>query len=149
MKDIPTVPAALTIIGILPFLLVAASIFFLIPEEMQQMLFFIHKYAILLLVFMGGINWGMAINHEKNASSIWIFIWSVIPLLLALAIQILPLHYFYLWVIAGIIVQWIVNWGALCLDICPNWYLKLNTVGSVCAILGILVLMIFAASATA
>lgn len=145
MKDIPTVPAALTIIGVLPFCLVAASIFYLTPPEKIVLLNFIHKYCILLLVFLGGINWGMATNKQENHSSIWIYIWSVVPALLALGIEIIPLHFFYMWVCAGIVVQWVVNWGAMCLDLCPKWYLKLHTCGSIIALLSLFVLMISAA----
>ncbi len=129
VNDIPKIPLLLAVGGIMPFvaLVISPSKTFL---NYQPMIMF---YAAIILSFLGGINWGFAMQAEDNM----LFYWSVIPALWAWFL--LGLQYYFtpnlirtwLGLLAGFLIQWLIDLALVRRQIAPIWFANLRSLISV------------------
>jgi len=95
-------------------------------------------YGAVILSFLGGIRWGVAMQHGQLINNWTVVAWAMVPSLLAwTAILVSPK--IGLPVLAtGLILQFVVDFRSTKTQITPPWFLKLRvilTVGAVTAIL--------------
>ncbi|MEM7401969.1 MAG: DUF3429 domain-containing protein [Pseudomonadota bacterium] len=116
-------------LGLLPFIL--SSAFIWLPEFQNIAVKSLSVYAAMILTFIGGVHWGIALkspqltDSKKNNSIKNQFIFSTIPSLLAWA-TIVFLQPFALFILAiGFALFWQFE-KSLYQQYLPNWYLQLR-----------------------
>jgi len=61
---VPTIVLPLSLLGLVPFILLACGSVGPIPETAERMLVGLIDYAALILAFAGGVHWGLALVPE-------------------------------------------------------------------------------------
>ncbi len=91
-RSIPTVPLVLGLSGLIPFwaLAVGLSQAGLRPWDVAALDSALVTYAAVILSFLGGIRWGLAVGHSERPDAAFHYIVSVVPSLAAWALLILP-----------------------------------------------------------
>lgn len=132
----------LTFAGAIPFIACSAALW-LAPNQYRSFTVnILTAYAAVILSFLGGIQWGMAVNliHTAPKSARNIFLLSVVPSLLAWAMLLLPeprtrilvaiFLFAFVWVIDALLnVQKLI----------PPWFFKLRSTISLIVILSLAV----------
>jgi len=135
LKGIPPAPRWLGFLGLLSF--AAFSLAALVPSA------FFHAaapavllaYGAVILSFLGGIRWGLAIADDEAAGLFARLGFSVVPALLAWAGLLLPTQAGLLLLAAGFAVMLVAD---LRLAAAPPWYRQLRlplSAGAICALL--------------
>lgn len=91
-RSIPTVPLVLGLSGLVPFWALAFGLGAtgLRPWDSAALDFALVTYAAVILSFLGGIRWGLAVaRSEQQDAAVHYFI-SIVPALIAWALLILP-----------------------------------------------------------
>lgn len=86
--------------GLLPFVLGAALIWIVRADAHAYVTESLSAYAAVILSFLGGIHWGLAmqLQAQKQVAPTSMFIWGVLPSLVAWVAVIMPAY-------AGLVVQ--------------------------------------------
>ena len=74
--------------GLLPFVGGAALVWFVHPDVHPYVALGLSAYAALILSFLGGLHWGIAMRMASPPASL--FAWGVVPSLLAWAALMMP-----------------------------------------------------------
>ena len=132
-----TWPRWLTFAGAIPFIAFSAALWFAPNQYRSFTVNILTAYAAVILSFLGGIQWGIAINLIDTApkSARNIFLLSVVPSLLAWAMLLLPeprtrilvaiFLFAFVWVIDALLnVQKLI----------PPWFFKLRSMITVIVI---------------
>jgi Protein of unknown function (DUF3429) len=127
----------LTFAGAIPFIACSAALWFAPNQYRSFTVGILTTYAAVILSFLGGIQWGMAVNLIDTApkSARNIFLLSVVPSLLAWAMLLLPepktrilvaiFLFAFVWVIDALLnVQKLI----------PLWFFKLRSMISLIVI---------------
>ncbi len=130
----------LTFAGAIPFIACSAALWFTPNQYRGFAASTLTAYAAVILSFLGGIQWGMAVNLIDSAprSARNIFLLSVVPSLLAWAMLLLPeprsrivvaiFLFAFLWVIDALLnVQKLI----------PSWFFKLRSMITVIVIVSL------------
>ncbi len=137
-KKIPFTPLVLTWLGFIPFLLAPIFLYFTGMEQSIVMRF-IEVYAVVILAFLGGIDWGMATMQAKDRNIGPLIIWSIIPAVAAWLIYVFNVGLLLEYLAILYILQWYVNYQTFSKGLCPYWYLKLRSIISPVVIVFILI----------
>lgn len=145
-RGIPLLPKALSLAGLLP-LVTGAALLLPSMQNISAQLGLNHAsiimicgaYAGMIVAFLGGIHWGVALNmskapsHRSSAvSSNALFIWSnVVALTGCLAFFDMRLA------ILALLVQWAMDAWLTQQSLVPHWWLKLRSIVSPIAIVSI------------
>ncbi|CAD5372646.1 conserved membrane hypothetical protein [Rubrivivax sp. A210] len=74
--------------GLAPFVLGAALMWLVYPEVHPYVALALSSYAAVVISFLGGIHWGMAMRHQPPPHTL--IAWGVVPSLLAWAAVMMP-----------------------------------------------------------
>lgn len=143
MASAATFARALTYAGALPFIAGTAMLF--IAPAAQEAVFgkLLITYAVVIASFLGGIQWGVALEHSETAptSARNLFFISVIPSLFAWAVLFVPSFKAQLLAAAVLFASiWALDALLALQKLIPGWFFKLR-----CIITGIVVLCLIAA----
>ncbi len=121
---------ALTLLGAVPFVGLAASLWIAPAEYHAQISIALVTYAAVILSFLGGIQWGVAValvaSAPKSARNIWLL--SVIPSLLAWVMLFIPSASIKLMVIISLFgFVWIIDALLHVQKLIPHWFFRLRT----------------------
>lgn len=137
----PAFPRLLTLAGALPFIGATAALWFAPPTYKGFAAQVLVGYAAVILSFLGGIQWGVALGLTETApkSARTMFALSVVPSLLAWAMLLLPaarervivavLLFAFVWVIDAMLhLQKLI----------PHWFFRLRGVITSIVVLSLL-----------
>jgi Protein of unknown function (DUF3429) len=93
-SNLSPAPVALRLgyVGLLPFV-VGVALVWLVGGNVQAHAFaalMLSCYAAVIISFLGGIHWGLAMRHETAAVPIWLYVWGVVPSLVAWVAVVMP-----------------------------------------------------------
>lgn len=140
IKTIPQAPLTLTILGAIPL-----WIFCFLPKFLfTELAFPLFMYTAFLLTFLGGINWGISLLSKKKY-----YLWSIVPLIFAWFITFFyylneradNLSYFWMFLLAAIIVQWGVDYYIGSQNKKITWIELQRTIDTVIAAIPILIVI--------
>lgn len=85
------VAKALGYSGLLPYIALAAALWFSGPEQQARLALALVAYAALIASFLGGIHWGLALGQGLSATDARpLLVWGVVPSLLAWPALLMP-----------------------------------------------------------
>lgn len=133
MGDVPSLPRALGLAGLLPQLACLLAVWFGPDEWLGPVRLIAAAYAALILSFLGGMWWGIAAGTpaaEQPSAPGWLWIAAVLPSLVALAC-LLPWIFGWAWPGASLIMLGIALLVSLSVDarlngLAPLWWMKLR-----------------------
>lgn len=132
-KAMPGVPSWLGGLGLVPF--VAGAVLANIPQTADVGLWLIVSYGAVILSFLGGIQWGVALTRENGLSPA--FILSNVISLAAWCALLLPPYLALMVLGAGFVAALCIDFVLIALLRLPGWFLGLRavlTVGVLAAI---------------
>ena len=98
---------ALGVAGLIPFVGLATGLWLLPPEWIELQAMGMLAYAAVIVSFLGGIHWGLAMLQAKPRRSL--LIWGVLPSLLAWAALLLNSVWGLLLMVASLLLCYIVD----------------------------------------
>jgi hypothetical protein len=134
----------LGLLGLVPFFSFTILIFH--DPHYQLALLGFHHYAVIVLSFLGGINWGLlaqarSVGQSDSLSSYWLT--SVIPPLAAWVILCLPAQWGCFAILAVMyIVQYFLDVRLTKKNILPYWLLQLRRLLTGCVMIGFIIILI-------
>ena len=142
-SDAPSVPSAaawLGGLGITPFAGLSLAAPFASDDLKAQLSFALIAYGAIILSFLGGIHWGLAIGaFPQNHNTLWRrIVLSILPLLVAWAALLTPSSIGFLVLSAAFVAMLLVDIRASRMHEAPAWYPKLRwplSCGAVAALL--------------
>jgi hypothetical protein len=149
MNDPKRIAAALTYAGVLPFLCCALLLLFAPAMGLggfrQLALQALTTYAAVIVSFLGGIQWGVALatneQQPQTARSLWLL--SVVPSLLAWAMLFLPNGSSRV-IVAIFLVGfvWVVDALLHLQQVIPSWFFRLRSIVSAVVLISLILAMI-------
>lgn len=130
-------PRWLTLSGAIPFIACSAALWLAPPAYRAFATTVLTSYAAVILSFLGGIQWGLAVNLIDTApkSARTMFLLSVIPSLLAWAMLLLPEPGSRVIVAIGLFAfVWVVDALLNLQKLIPAWFFKLRSIITVIVI---------------
>ncbi|MEM6638576.1 MAG: DUF3429 domain-containing protein [Pseudomonadota bacterium] len=138
-RTVPASAAWLGGLGAIPFVSLAAGPWFL-PEHAVLLLFALKTYGAVILSFLGGVHWGLAMARSPDAPGWGDLTLSVAPSLVAWPALLLPGRVGFIVLAAGVFAMLIVDLQLTRRGLAPAWYPGIRTplslVVTACLILG-------------
>jgi len=139
-SSVPSATAWLGGLGIIPFACLSLATPFVSDVLRMQLSFALLAYGAIILSFLGGIHWGLAIgafpqNHNTLSRRI---VLSILPSLVAWAALLTPSSIGFLFLSAAFVAMLLVDIRASRMHEAPAWYPKLRwplSCGAVAALL--------------
>jgi len=132
---------ALSLAGILPF--IVPVFWLLFANEDQELVaraqFYMVAYGAIILSFLGGVRWGVAINNNHTTH----LLWSAVPSLIAWGCLLAPTPYQLPALTFGFFAQWLWDYRSTKQSFMPPWFGRLRSFISSCVI-SLFILSIFA-----
>jgi len=137
----PRLMHALTLLGISPFFIAVLAIGFDAPGipmpsgPTLEWLYILRAYGAVILSFLGGIHWGVAMKEYQSPFSFNLVLWSNIVSLsswLALLIPFNAVAFFFLAIC--FLVQWVVDRQLNAQLLTPVFYAHLRTQGTIAVV---------------
>lgn len=139
MPPIPAAPLWLGLAGLLPFAAAAAGAHLLPPDQQGVALRALLGYGAVILSFLGGVRWGLAIRDADTDTLLPRLAWSVTPSLLGWVALLLPAGPGLGLLAAGFGAALLADWRA---PDTPAWYRRQRLPLSLGAILATIVGML-------
>ena len=139
MTPIPPAPLWLGLAGLLPFAAAAAGALLLPADQQGLALRALLAYGAVILSFLGGVRWGLAIREAETAALLPRLAWSVTPSLLGWVALLLPPQPGLMLLAAGFVAALLADWRAA---EAPGWYRRLRLPLSAGAILAMIIGML-------
>ncbi len=114
---------ALGLGGLLPFLATSIGLWWRDDERFLQVGLL---YGAVILSFLGGIQWGFALNAKEGEGGPGRLVWSVIPSLLAWGALMAPPFAGPLVLMGGVVLAWLYEQRRLLSTRLPEWYRALR-----------------------
>lgn len=76
--------------GLLPFALGAVLVWLVRPDAHPYVTLMLSCYAAVIISFLGGIHWGLAMRLAPAAVPAWLYAWGVVPSLVAWVAVVMP-----------------------------------------------------------
>ena len=94
IKKFKIVAYSLTLAGVIPFLGCLFGIFNHVHSDfyLQSLI----AYGAIILTFLGGIHWGLALNYRKERIAIWLLFESILPAFIAWIVLLLSIGHWQL-----------------------------------------------------
>ncbi|GGK38817.1 DUF3429 domain-containing protein [Salinarimonas ramus] len=126
--SIPPVPLVLGAAGLIPFYVPAVAL--LAGADLgwgaDALGLALAAYGALILSFLGGIRWGIAVAMEEQDAARREYVISVVPSLLAFAALALPGEA-RLWTLCGLhVALGLLDYGLVCREEAPEWFGRLR-----------------------
>jgi hypothetical protein len=144
-------PLLLGLGGLLPFIGLSAALVsgFTLPlfEDADSMRVALVGYGVVILSFLGGVRWGLAIKETEagNAKANRDFVIAVVPALLGWFAWFQPSPIDLWWLAAAHIALGLLDYGLACRIIVPEWYGKLRLALAAVAALCLMLVALLAA----
>lgn len=144
-SSIPLAAAWLGGLGVLPFALLSVSTMFANNSFKVPLLFALMGYGAVILSFLGGIHWGLAIGAvpQTDKGLLHRLTLSILPALVAWVALLAPFHVAFLFLAAAFATMLLVDIQASRVHEAPAWYPKLRWPLSFGAIAALLLGMVF------
>lgn len=121
MSHRPALPYALGFAGVVPFA-ASTAVLWAGPAAWQDAaLTVVCAYALIILAFLGGVHWGIALASGRA----WQFVWSVVPSLVALSAALFPVPAMLCALAAAYVAAGVVDVVVFRRD-GPAWYVTLR-----------------------
>ena len=142
---IPSVPLALTLVGLMPLVALALSLWLAPGDYQTAAMNALTTSAAVILSFMGGVQWGLAVATHDNAphSARSMFLLSVVPCLLAWTMLFLPASGARLIVaifLFGFV--WMIDALLNLQNLIPAWLFRLRSIASSVALACLIVALL-------
>lgn len=128
--------------GLIPFVLPLIAMWFVDVETLNAIETMQFAYAGIIIIFMGGVQWGYAVREGKNAKSIQL-VFSIIPTLIIFGLlSFLPLFKPYqitMMFVVMLVLQAVFDLNTMS----ETWFLKLRWVLTVVASLSLIAMAVF------
>lgn len=98
----------------------------------------ITAYSAVILSFLGGIRWGVAMQHGLLMHSFSVVGWAMVPSLIAWAALLLPAKTALAMIIIGLTIQLFIDYQSSRADLTPAWFMSLRLILTLGALLSIL-----------
>ncbi len=98
-------------------------------------------YGAIILSFLGGVRWGVALTRAEGRTATQVFVLSVIPALIGWGAVLLGQSTGFFILAIAFFAQGVWDYGAWCTDVMQEWFVKLRMVVS-----GIVILSLFVAA---
>jgi len=128
--SIPPVPLALGLAGLIPYWGLALGVATGVDLGVgaPALALALAAYGALILSFLGGIRWGIAVSMEEQGPARRGYVISVVPSLLAFAALALPPEP-RLWTLAGLhVLLGLLDYGLVCREEAPEWFGRLRLI---------------------
>lgn len=128
--SIPPVPLALGLTGLIPYWGLALGIVTGADLGLgaPALALALAAYGAVILSFLGGIRWGIAVAMEEQDAARRGYLISVVPSLLAWAALALPPEP-RLWTLAGLhVLLGLLDYGLVCREEAPEWFGRLRLI---------------------
>lgn len=127
-SKIPTVPLVLGAAGLIPYWGLALALVLGVDAGLgaQALAFALAAYGALILSFLGGVRWGIAVSMEEESAAARGYVIAVVPALLAWAALALGPEA-RLWTLAGLhVLLGLLDYGLVCREEAPEWFGRLR-----------------------
>jgi len=136
--SMPRVPLILTLLGATPFIiqfllfalqLTDANFVLTLAKLNYYTMHATLAYGFILLIFIAGIDWGLAVQSRGTVGT-GVYIWSVFILLCIFAMMAFSFYYIYIFSILAVLygVVWFGDYVLCRKNYCPHWYLRLRNI---------------------
>ena len=127
-SSVPSAAAWLGGLGILPFAGLSLATFFTRDALKTQLLFALLAYGAIILSFLGGIHWGLAIGAVPQTDNTLLrrIALSILPSLVAWVALLVPFSIGFLVLAAAFVAMLVVDIRASRMHEAPAWYPKLR-----------------------
>ncbi|MGP9820269.1 DUF3429 domain-containing protein [Salinarimonas sp. NSM] len=128
--SIPPVPLVLGLSGLIPFYVPAVALLagLDLGGDPAFLALALAAYGALILSFLGGIRWGIAVAMEEQDAARRGYVIAVVPSLLAFAALALPPEA-RLWTLCGLhVALGLLDYGLVCREEAPEWFGRLRLV---------------------
>ena len=112
--------------GVIPFIATALLKVFGGPVLDLYALVWGTTYAGVIIVFIGAVHWGIAVQHPNERQRVTSLFWSVLPALAVWPVLTLPPIVSLPFMIIGLGIVWAVDMFAYKRGYLPRWYIKLR-----------------------
>lgn len=128
--SIPSVPLALGLAGLVPFFGLCVGLLAGIDlgYGADALALALAAYGALILSFLGGVRWGIAVTMEEQDAARRGYVIAVVPSLLAWAALALAPEA-RLWTLAGLhVALGLLDYGLVCREEAPEWFGRLRLI---------------------
>lgn len=132
-----TLAAVLTYLGSIPFWGLAIYAHSQLPHAHNASVW-LEAYAAIILSFLSGIHWGLALQNDQRLSCVLLF-WSNVVALAAWLTLLIPQPYANLLLIVGFVSQWVMDNYLSKLAVISGWFYQLRRNISVIVVLILLI----------
>jgi len=141
--SIPAPARSFGLAGLLPFIL-SALVCWVSPTVFSfpfanSGAFVLCAYGAVILSFLGGIRWGVAMQHASMIQDWRVVGWAMVPSLLGWAALLVPPAIGLVLLVIGFVIQFIIDYRSTEAGITPPWFLSLRALLTGGAILSIAV----------
>lgn len=128
--SVPPVPMVLGVAGLIPFYVPAVAL--LAGADLGWgaggLALALAAYGALILSFLGGVRWGLAVAMDEQGAARRGYLLSVVPSLLGFAALALPGEA-RLWTLCGLhVALGLLDYGLVCREEAPEWFGRLRLV---------------------
>lgn len=135
---VPPSALALGAAGLAPFLALSVTAVWSPPYYGAFLIELLRAYAVVILVFVGAVHWGLAIR-DSGVVSTGQLAWSVVPALVGWIVLFLPMLA-ALWLLAaGFVTAAAVDYTATRRGLTPLWYMRLRVPLTAVVVLSLLI----------
>ena len=127
--------------GTIPFMGLAVTLVFA-PAEFPQFDFAVLAlvtYGAIILSFLGGVRWGVALTRAEGRSASQVFVLSVVSALIGWAAVFIDQPAGFIILAIAFFAHGIWDYGAWCTDVMQEWFVKLRMVVSGIVIVSLLI----------
>ncbi len=131
----------LTLSGTIPFAVLAIVLVFA-PHDFAQLDLVetaLVTYGAVILSFIGGIRWGVALTRAEGRSATQVFVLSVLPALIGWGSVFVDQPMSYIILAIAFFLHGIWDYGAWCTDVIQEWFVKLRMIETALVIVSLLI----------
>lgn len=128
----------LSLAGAMPFAGLAIILIFA-PEGYSQFASALLTYGAIILSFLGGIRWGIALTRAEGRSATQVFALSVLPSLIGWAAVIFGGAGGFTLLAIAFFTQAVWDYGAWCTDVMQEWFVKIRMIVSAIVIVSLVI----------
>jgi len=142
-KKIPTPAYFFGMAGLLPFF-AGAVLCWIAPSSVANYLsqpgyFFLLFYGAVILSFLGGVRWGVAMQYETLIGSWPVVAFAMVPSLLGWSALLVYSKFGILILVFGFLLQFVIDLRSTKRRITPEWYLTLRTILTIGAVVSLMI----------
>ena len=139
--SIPAPAFGFGLAGLLPFFAGAIACwaspsFLTLPFELSGA-FILCAYGAVILSFLGGIRWGVAMQHSSMIQDWQVVGWAMVPSLLGWLALLSSPRYGLVLLVLGFVLQFVIDYRSTRANVTPRWFARLRAILSFGAIVSV------------